>query len=380
MTVEKKIAGAIIGSALGDAIGTFTEYCSHASAIELYGTCPRFTLQIPAPDHLTGAKQTQHEYPSPPSEWTDDTDQALLILMSFLASGGKTIDPYDFAKRLRFWVQNGLRCLGRAALGIGKTVGGVVRSEDFECNPFGTSIKFWEAGNRQVASNGAVMRTGIIGALLFRDLDGENGIDRAIRVAIQIAAVTHADPRCLVSCAIVTGLVATTMRNELRTLEDIESVIQRAIEHLKNPSLPTKHGTCAQGLTAISSEQTKELYNYVYAEKLDGNGYTYVTLGAGVWAIRQALGASEGDLDSIFERCITMVVMQGGDSDTNAAVAGTLLGTYLSSERLPVEWVKYLKGVDWLIEKSRNAAYLVDPDGGYSPYNWAKDKDLLIAD
>ncbi|QRV73778.1 ADP-ribosylglycohydrolase [Ceratobasidium sp. AG-Ba] len=178
------------------------------------------------------------------------------------------------------------------------------------------------------------------------------------------------------------------MRDELRTLEDFESVVQRAIEHLKNPSLPTKLGTCTQGLTAISSEQTKELYNYVYAEKLEdlnldrqsGNGYTYVTLGAGVWAIRQALGASAGDLDSIFEWCITMVVMQGGDSDTNAAVAGTLLGTYLSSERLPVEWVKYLKGVDWLIEKSRNAAYLVDPDGGYSPYNWAEDKDLLIAD
>jgi hypothetical protein len=34
--------------------------------------------------------------------WTDDTDQSLLILMSFLHSGGKhDIDYLDFAKRLK---------------------------------------------------------------------------------------------------------------------------------------------------------------------------------------------------------------------------------------------------------------------------------------
>ena len=34
--------------------------------------------------------------------WTDDTDQSLLILMSFLRSGGKEeIDYQDFAQRLK---------------------------------------------------------------------------------------------------------------------------------------------------------------------------------------------------------------------------------------------------------------------------------------
>jgi len=34
--------------------------------------------------------------------WTDDTDQSLLILMSFLHSGGKQdIDHLDFTKRLK---------------------------------------------------------------------------------------------------------------------------------------------------------------------------------------------------------------------------------------------------------------------------------------
>ncbi|KAG8702681.1 hypothetical protein FRC08_003301 [Ceratobasidium sp. 394] len=141
MSTESRIIGTIIGGALGDAIGTFTEYCNSSQALELYGPNPRFTLQIPPPAHLTGPKLDQHEYVSPPSEWTDDTDQSLLILLSFLASGGTKIDAYDFVKRIKFWVGNGLICLGRPAHGIGHTVGGVVRDEGFENDPYGTALR-----------------------------------------------------------------------------------------------------------------------------------------------------------------------------------------------------------------------------------------------
>ncbi|KAG8683769.1 hypothetical protein FRC09_015859, partial [Ceratobasidium sp. 395] len=139
MSVESRMLGTIIGGALGDSIGTLTEFCTRARALELYGPNPRFTLQIPPP-HLTGPKLGQHEYSSPPSEWTDDTDQSLLILLSFLASGGKDIDAHDFARRIKFWVENGLRCLGRLALGVGNTVGGVVRDESFEEDPHGAAV------------------------------------------------------------------------------------------------------------------------------------------------------------------------------------------------------------------------------------------------
>jgi hypothetical protein len=93
--------------------------------------------------------------------WTDDTDQSLLILMSFLHSGGKqNIDYLDFAKRLKVsqllvnvydltisfypmqhWVQFGFRALDRLPLGLGKTVGSVVQDSAFLEDPLVVSTR-----------------------------------------------------------------------------------------------------------------------------------------------------------------------------------------------------------------------------------------------
>ena len=62
--------------------------------------------------------------------------------------------------------------------------------------------RIWERGGRFNAANGAVMRTSVIGALFFNDSE------KLYKSAINVAAVTHADPRCLVSCVIVCSLVA----------------------------------------------------------------------------------------------------------------------------------------------------------------------------
>ncbi|KAG9097529.1 hypothetical protein FRC06_007456 [Ceratobasidium sp. 370] len=307
---------------------------------------------------LTGPKLDQHGYASPPSEWTDDTDQSLLILLSFLASGGAEIDAYDFAKRIKFWVKNGLRCLGRPAHGVGHTVGGVVRDEGFENDPYGTAVKFWEGKNRQVASNGAVMRAGIIGALVFRISGGVDGVDRAMDVA--------------------------AVRNELLTLQDFDNIMQRAVDFIQSPHLPPKPSAYIH--SPPTNNQIDELRSHVYAETLKnldldgerGNGYTFTTLGAGTWALRQAIRARQDELDSVFERCITEITMQGGDADTNAAVAGSLLGAYLSNDLIPVEWTRHLKGADWLVQKAKAVGYLMDPDGVYPAYDWTMDQDVSI--
>jgi ADP-ribosylglycohydrolase len=56
--------------------------------------------------------------------WTDDTDHALLIVLSYLHHDGKLL-PDDLAARLRTWAEQGLRCLDRLPLGLGRTVGRV---------------------------------------------------------------------------------------------------------------------------------------------------------------------------------------------------------------------------------------------------------------
>lgn len=142
MSLESRMLGCVLGGALGDAIGLATEFHSRTRSVELYGSNPSFTLQVPPPPGLTGIAPDRHRSMFEPSGWTDDTDQALLIFLSFLASGGTQIDALDFAKRLKFWVNNGLRCLDRLPLGLGKTVGSVVRDKEFESDPVGTAVKY----------------------------------------------------------------------------------------------------------------------------------------------------------------------------------------------------------------------------------------------
>ncbi|CAE6408639.1 unnamed protein product [Rhizoctonia solani] len=382
MSVNKLI-GTALGGALGDAIGLFTEFLPRSHATQLYGPTPVFTLQpTPHSSSLVGIKPDRHRSMFEPSGWTDDTDHSILILLSFLASNGTQVDPRDFALRLKFWVANGLRCLDRLPLGLGRTVGNVVRDNDFEKDPIGTAVKYWEATNRYVAANGALMRTAILGALMFQDSNGVGGVDRAMDTALQVAATTHPDPRCLVSCTIVTGLVAAMIRNEIHSLEEFDCIVQRGTDFVQNyrdhPSSPGAYIP-----EPLRQEQLDELRKHLYATKLEELeldsrqhiGYTFKCLGAATWALREALIAPESNRTGLFERCITEITMQGGDADTNATVAGSLLGAYLSDTGLPEHWVQYLHHGTWLAEKMRCAGALLGLGGTYDP---ASDSDVLI--
>ncbi|KAG8702682.1 hypothetical protein FRC08_003302 [Ceratobasidium sp. 394] len=174
------------------------------------------------------------------------------------------------------------------------------------------------------------------------------------------------------------------MRNELSTPQEFDNIVQRAIDFIRSPDLPPKPNAYIP--SPLTNDQIEELRRHVYAERLPnleldgekGSGYTFTTLGAGTWALRQAIHARQDELDTLFERCITEITMQGGDADTNATVAGSLLGAYLSNDFIPAEWTRHLKGVDWLVQKARGVGYLVDPDGAYPVYDWTTDQDVLI--
>jgi ADP-ribosylglycohydrolase len=124
-TQHDRLRGCIVGGALGDAIGLFTEFFTAERSVEIYGQEPRFTL---INDATTSGSSTQSRSrwktwltlkgdSSSPSQaattsgggtengslwtkcymdrhrarfelsgWTDDTDQALLTLLGFLRS------------------------------------------------------------------------------------------------------------------------------------------------------------------------------------------------------------------------------------------------------------------------------------------------------
>ena len=68
-------------------------------------------------------------------------------------------------------------------------------------------------------------------------------------------------------------------------------------------------------------------------------GYTLKAMQAGLWALVQG--------DS-FEEALVAVVNQGGDTDTNGAVAGAMLGGRYGDGDIPERWLRCIAGREQL--------------------------------
>jgi ADP-ribosylglycohydrolase len=115
---------------------------------------------------------------------------------------------------------------------------------------------------------------------------------------------------------------------------------------------------------ALSPKHWQELTDWVKrSERLDrleldgrdARGYTFKALGCSLWALRALFRARRKSESvsptALFQRTLTSLVMEGGDADTNAAIAGALLGAAIGYSQLPGEWLDALPHHDWLLRE-----------------------------
>ena len=366
-TLHDRVVGLLVGSALGDAIGLYTEFLSAASATAYYPS-RRFTLSpTPTPFH-----QDMHRLKHELGDWTDDTDHALLILLASLhgsssssTSRGAVLhlpDPKDFAARLKTWVEQGLRALDTLPLGLGNLVGTVVRSPGYVDDPAATARRVWVERGRRLAPNGSLMRTHPLGALCLTAPE-----PAAFAAAARLSRATHVDPRCVLACVVGTGLLRGLLRGEVAAEADIDALVRRAVDWFR---VEREEGGGGGGSGDGDDDREKldeaELDRHVTAAslaalKLDdvqSIGYVYKALGSGVLLLRMAMrraAASDGALlaeTGVFEELITDLIMCGGDADTNACFAGALLGAFLGYRALPGHWKHGLRHEAWLMGKA----------------------------
>jgi ADP-ribosylglycohydrolase len=76
--LQDRIIGTIFGSALGDAIGLYTEFLSAELSAKAY---PDRTFTLLPAEKATPFRRDHHRNFHRPGEWTDDTDHAVLILL-----------------------------------------------------------------------------------------------------------------------------------------------------------------------------------------------------------------------------------------------------------------------------------------------------------
>lgn len=300
--LENKIRGVIYGHAIGDALGLGTEFMSKADIAHHY---PQGL------SHYEQIIQDAHRCRFEKGSWTDDTDQMLCIFDSLLAL--KSFKTLDIARRIHQWGHSGTP-------DIGNTVGKVIFAPDFLENPHHVSKRIWENSEKRMAANGGVMRTSILGVWDYQDL-GQLALH-----AEEACKITHYDPRCILSCQIICTLIARLLQgvSELPSLhkelkDRFASQDPRVLEYYEK--------ALGSDLAPLELGETRSM------------GYTLKAMSAGIWALQNATSFKEG---------LLAIIHEGGDADTNAAVAGPLLGARYGYSSIPSEWIQGLKEKDAL--------------------------------
>ncbi|MCP4176394.1 MAG: ADP-ribosylglycohydrolase family protein, partial [bacterium] len=287
-----KIIGTIYGNAIGDAIGLGTEFMTKKQIEYYYPNGFNSYNQIISDKHRSNWQ---------PGEWTDDTDQMLCILDTILKY--KTVDIKDIAKNIHNWAHSGGK-------GIGQHTYKVITNSMFKSDPHKVSKKVWLDSDKRSAANGAVMRTSILGIWDHDD------IGKVMYNTKQAAKVTHCDPRCIGSCIAVTTTISNILQGENdfnKLLEPAKKIAAKYDDRINEYLEYSK----AEDIAALELDEDKSI------------GYTLKAIAAGFWALKH--------ID--FKEAILKIVNQGGDADTNAAVAGAMLGAKLGYSNLPKDWI-----------------------------------------
>ena len=170
--IKDRIAGCFWGQAIGDALGLGTEFMSRVEVLHNY------------PEGLLEYSQFGEEF----GIWTDDTDMMLCVARAIIAD--KDIKPNTIAHNFKEWYKS-------SPVDIGGTTARILSLFEYEESPYIIAQMMWERSGRNNAANGGVMRTSVVG------LWNEDVVVNAER----ICKLTHADPRCIGSCVIISELI-----------------------------------------------------------------------------------------------------------------------------------------------------------------------------
>ncbi len=284
-TWESRLAGVLLGTALGDALGLPAEGLSAKAVARRFGRLDRFRLL-----GRTGFV-------------SDDTEQSALLAQSLARHPTDPVRCADaFGRSLLGWFCRlpwgvglaTIRASARIALGI---------------RPSGVLS----------AGNGAAMRAAILG-VVFRDLPAERQ-----RFGRALAEVTHRDPRAVEGALYVAEVAAQGARNPPG--HSPQDIVAQARAIIENPIL----GAAID--QAIELEQTGATITEA-AQSCGTTGYVVPTLAFATFSFLRHADDPK--------TALTETVGQGGDADSIGAILGAWLGGRHGEAGLPSNWIDHL--------------------------------------
>ncbi|KOX38351.1 MULTISPECIES: ADP-ribosylglycohydrolase family protein [unclassified Streptomyces] len=281
MTNTDRAVGAVLGSAAGDALGAPFEF----------GLPGVFRERFP-----DGAGELCGGGGWDPGEATDDTQMAVLLGESLLERGG--LDLPDVFDRFRRWAAADPKDIGLQTEQV--LLGG---------DPWDLASSLHFQANMYAAGNGSLMRAAT-SAVYF----AARGRAATMDAARRLAALTHGDGAAWEGTAILHELVRVALLGEDPLTALPVTLAEVAPAHRDRWATVLSPGWHPDDATEF-------------------NGAVWPCLGSAVWALRTTRS---------FEEALAAAVDLGGDTDTVAAVTGTLAGAVYGSAGVPARWLSAL--------------------------------------
>ncbi len=274
--IRDRAIGALVGLAVGDALGTTLEFCKRDNydyLTDIVGGGP-FSLE--------------------PGQWTDDTSMALALADSLQA--GPDLNPRDLIGRFYDWFQNGRYSSNGHCFDIGTTTRAALLRWRESDNPFSGST------DPHTAGNGSLMRLSPVAIRFWHD----HG--RLRDAAASQSKTTHAAPAALDACKAFGTMTAMAIAG--RTASELLSLQMLA----DDPSITS---------ILMGSWRGKPRH------QIHSSGYVAHSLEAAIWAVGRT---------GSFEEAVLLAANLGDDADTTAAIAGQLAGALYGAEGIPMRW------------------------------------------
>ena len=334
--------GCLLGQITGDSLGSLVEFRSAESIAAQYGP--------------EGPQKLEHggTFGTRAGQPTDDSELALMLARSLAQertwSLAAVADAYLYWYESRPFDIGGTTSQAMQALQDSSLANAFDKRDGFQLTP-----EYLDRLNAQSQANGSLMRVSPIGIAVSDPFS-------AAMMAYVDSALTHPHPACRWACAAYCYALSRIIHSGHISPED---VIQEVMDFLSAKSLydlglRAKALSCGGVAKTLVNEaitpsvqgrlMVLDWLSDVYTEGVHGGvdigdivtfsdqiGWVRIAFSNAFWQLADAATLKEG---------ITDTVRRGGDTDTNGAIAGALLGAYHGVEAIPQQWRRSVRNCE----------------------------------
>lgn len=280
--------GCLLGQLAGDSLGGLVEFSSAAKIKSKYPTGLRELMDGGHWGILAGQP-------------TDDSEMALMLARSIVQNNG-----YDPAAALDAY----LHWYSSPPFDIGGTTSAALSGARHGKTPQERLKGAKQHANTSSQANGSLMRISPLGIF------GAGNPAAAADWARADSSLTHPHQVCRDACAVFVAAVATA----IASVRSAEECYQAALDEARRSS------AAAPVVEALREATDRPPEDYQKQQ-----GWVLVALQNAFYQLLHA---------PTLEEAVVQTVMAGGDTDTNAAIAGALLGAVHSREAIPPRWLR----------------------------------------